>query len=140
GGHALATARKQRACQLGGAGLSRKASCNILTAPEPMHSKNTDGLDICKFDLNAANAELDKAGWVKGSDGVRAKGPVKLKILYQTTVNPVRQKTPAIMKANWEKVGCQVELQSVHAGSFFTNTAPDGANHFWSDVELSSNR
>jgi len=136
---AMATDRNSVAEQLYGGGLSGKASCNILTAPEPMNSKNTDGLDICKFDLNAANAELDKAGWVKGSDGVRAKGPVKLKILYQTTVNPVRQKTQDIMKANWEKVGFQVELKSVPAGTFFTNTSPDGANHFWSDVEMFTN-
>ena len=136
---AMATDRNSVAEQLYGGGLSGKATCNILTAPEPMNSKNTDGLDICKFDINAANAELDKAGWVKGSDNVRAKGGVKLKILYQTTVNPVRQKTQDIMKANWEKVGFQVELKSVPAGTFFTNTSPDGANHFWSDVEMFTN-
>jgi len=136
---AMATDRKSVAEQLYGDGLSGKASCNILTAPEPMNSKSSDGLDICKFDLNAANAELDKAGWVKGSDGVRAKGGVKLKILYQTTVNAVRQKTQDIMKLNWEKVGFQVELRSEPAATFFTNTSPGGANHFWADVEMYTN-
>ena len=136
---AMATDRSSVAEQLYGGGLSGQASCNILTAPEPMNSKNSTSFDICKFDLNAANAELDKAGWAKGADGVRAKGGVKLKILYQTTVNPVRQKTQDIMKANWEKAGFQVELKSVPAGTFFTNTSPDGANHFWSDVEMFTN-
>ena len=33
----------------------------------------------------------------------------------------------------------QVELKSVPAGTFFTNTSPGGANHFWSDVEMFTN-
>ena len=136
---AMATDRGSVAAQLYGDGLTGKGSCNILTAPEPMNSKNTDSLDICKFSLDAANAELEKAGWIKGSDGVRAKGGQKLKILYQTTVNSVRQSTQAINKSNWEKVGFQVELKSVPASTFFTNTSPDGANHFWADVEMFTN-
>src|SRR5207302_67822 len=82
---------------------------------------------------------LQDNGWVKESDGVRAKGGVKLKILFRTTVNSVRQKTQDIMKANWEKIGFQVELASVPSSTFFTNTAPDGANHFWADVEEFAN-
>jgi peptide/nickel transport system substrate-binding protein len=136
---AMATDRQSVATQLYGDGLSGKATCNILTAPEPMNSKNTTSLDVCKFDLAAANKELDDDGWVKGSDGVRAKGGVKLKILYQTTVNSVRQSTQAIMKKNWESVGFSVELKSVPASTFFTNTSPDGANHFWADVEMYTN-
>src|SRR5256712_11887944 len=104
-----------------------------------MNSKNSDGFDICKFDLNAANAELDKAGWARGSDGVRAKGGVKLKILYQTTANAVRQKTQDIMKLNWEKVGFQVELRSEAAATFFTHTSTGGANHFRAGLEMFTN-
>ena len=32
-----------------------------------------------------------------------------MKIKYQTTVNPVRQKTQDIIKASWEKLGITVE-------------------------------
>ncbi len=136
---AMATDRATVATQIYGDGLTGKASCNILTAPEPMNSKGTASLDVCKFDLAAANAELDKAGWVKGSDGVRAKGGVKLEVTYQTTVNAVRQKVQDIMKQNWERVGFKVTLKSVDAGVFFTNTSPDGANHFWADIEMYTN-
>jgi peptide/nickel transport system substrate-binding protein len=136
---AMATDRTTVATQIYGDGLTGKANCNILTAPEPMNSKGTASLDVCKFDLNAANAELDKAGWVKGSDGVRAKGGVRLEVTYQTTINAVRQKVQDIMKANWEKVGFKVTLKSVDAGVFFTNTSPDGANHFWADIEMYTN-
>lgn len=136
---AMATDRATVATQIYGDGLTGKASCNILTAPEPMNSKASAALDVCKFDLAAANAELDKAGWVKGSDGVRAKGGVKLEVTYQTTINAVRQKVQDIMKANWERVGFKVTLKSVDAGVFFTNTSPDGANHFWADIEMYTN-
>jgi peptide/nickel transport system substrate-binding protein len=136
---AMASDRATVASQFYGDGLTGKASCNILTAPEPMNSKTSASLDVCKFDLNAANAELDKAGWVKGSDGVRAKGGVRLDLTYQTTINAVRQKVQDVMKANWEKVGFKVTLKSVDAAVFFTNTSPDGANHFWSDVEMFTN-
>ena len=95
---AMATDRATVAKQIYGDGLTGKASCNILTAPEPMNSKTSAALDVCKFDLAAANAELDKAGWVKGADGVRAKGGVRLEVTYQTTINAVRQKVQDIKK------------------------------------------
>jgi len=58
---------------------------------------------------------------------------------FQTTVNAVRQKTQDIMKANWEKAGFKVTLKAVPADVFFTNTSPDGANHFFADVEMFTN-
>ena len=136
---AMAADRNTVGVQIYGDGLVGKASCNILAAPEPMASKNTANLDVCKFDLAKAEAELQNAGWVKGADGVRAKGGVRLEITYQTTVNAVRQKTQDIMKANWEKIGFKVTLKSVDAGVFFTNTSPDGANKFFADVEMFTN-
>jgi peptide/nickel transport system substrate-binding protein len=69
----------------------------------------------------------------------RAKGGVKLEMTYQTTVNAVRQKVQDINKKNWEAAGFKVTLKSVPADVFFTNTSPDGANHFWSDVEMFTN-
>jgi peptide/nickel transport system substrate-binding protein len=136
---AMATNRAAVAGELYGDGLAGRATCNIITGPEPMASKNTATLDVCKYDLAAANAELEKAGWIKGSDGVRAKGGVKLNILYQTTVNAVRQKTQDILKKDWESVGFKVELRSEPSTTFFTNTSPGGANHFWADVEMFTN-
>lgn len=140
---AMATDRQTIASQLYGDGLSGRASCNALTGPAPMLSKNTDSMDVCKFSIDNANKELDTAGWARGSDGIRHKvvdgKDVKLKILYQTTVNALRQKTQDINKANWEKVGFSVELRSEPSTTFFTNTSPGGANHFWADVEMFTN-
>jgi peptide/nickel transport system substrate-binding protein len=133
---AMATDRKTVAVQIyGDAG---KPGCNIVTGVAEYESKNTTA--FCdKFDVAGAAKMLDDAGWKLGTDGVRAKGGVKLNILYQTTVNAVRQKTQDIMKKNWEAAGFKVELKAVPADVFFTNTAPDGAGHFFADVEMFTN-
>src|SRR6266545_4539693 len=136
---AMAVDRKSMAEQL--YGPAGKATCNIVAAPEDYVSTNTDNLDVCKFDIAKANQLLDEAGWAKGSDGIRAKGGVKMSILYQTTVNPLRQKEQDIVKKGWEQLGIQVELKSVDAGVFFSSDAgnPDTAGHFFTDIEMFTN-
>jgi peptide/nickel transport system substrate-binding protein len=122
-------------------GPTGSATCNILPAPEAVVSKNTDTADVCKLDLDKANTLLDQAGWTKGSDGIRQKGGVPMRLIYQTTVNPLRQKEQDIVKAGWEKLGIQVELKSVDASVFFSSDAgnPDTAAHFYADVEMFTN-
>jgi len=136
---AMAVDRKSMAEQLYGPAGS--ATCNIVTAPTEMVSKNTDSMDVCKYDLAAANKLLDDAGWAKGSDGIRAKDGVKMSVIYQTTVNPLRQKEQDIVKKGWEQLGVQVELKSVDAGVFFSSDAgnPDTSGHFYTDVEMYTN-
>jgi len=95
-------------------------------------------MNVCKFDPAAANKMLDDAGWAKGSDGVRAKGGIKLNVLFATTVNALRQKEQDILKANWEAVGFKVELRSIAGGVFFSNAA-DGANRFYYDLSMFTN-
>ncbi len=133
---AMATNRDLIAQRLYGTDLFGKATCNVLAAPEAVSSPNTKGFDVCKFDLNAANAELDRAGWVKGADGVRAKGGVKLAILFQTNVNARRENTQLILEKDWESVGFQVELRSEPFSTFFLSSSPGGANRFWADVQM----
>ncbi len=133
---AMATDRATVGKELYGDGLAGKATCNIINGPEQYNSTATASLDVCKFDLAAANAELDKAGYVKGADGVRAKGSVRLEMTYQTTNSSVRQSTQTILKKNWEAIGFKVTLKAFPSSTFFTNTSPDGANHFWADVEM----
>jgi peptide/nickel transport system substrate-binding protein len=133
---AMATDRDAIAQRLYGDGVFGKATCNVIAAPETMSSPNTKGFDVCKFDLAAANSELDRAGWVKGADGVRAKGGVKLAILFQTNVNARRENTQLLLQKDWRSVGLQVELRSEPFGSFFLSSSPGGANRFWADVQM----
>jgi peptide/nickel transport system substrate-binding protein len=136
---AMAVDRKSIAGQL--YGPAGQASCNIITSPPDVVSKNTDTMDVCQFDIAKANQLLDQAGWAKGSDGIRAKAGVRMHILYQTTVNPLRQKEQDIVKSGWEQLGVEVELKSVDASVFFSSDAgnPDTAAHFYTDVEMFTN-
>jgi len=133
---AMATNRDAIAERLYGKDLFGRATCNVLAAPEAMSSPNTKGFDVCKFDPDAANAELDRAGWVRGADGVRAKGGTRLKILFQTNVNSRRENTQLLLEKDWESIGFQVDIRSEPFSSFFTATSPGGANRFWADVQM----
>ena len=136
---AMATDRGTIGKELYGDGLTGTTTCNQLNGSPNWESKSSANLAVCKFDPAAANKLLDDNGWVKGSDGIRAKGGIKLKILFGTTVNALRQKTQDILKKNWEAVGFSVELRSVPGGVFFTNTSNDGANKMFYDVTMYTN-
>jgi peptide/nickel transport system substrate-binding protein len=135
---AMATDRTTIGEQLYGNGLTGTSTCNQLLGSDAWTSKNTASEKVCKFDAVAANKLLDDAGWVKGSDNVRAKGGIKLKVLFATTVNALRQKEQDILKKNWEALGFSVELRSISAGVFFSNAA-DGANRMYYDLTMYTN-
>ena len=133
---AMATNRDGIAQRLYGDGIFGKATCNVLAAPEAMSSPNTKGFDVCAFDPKAANDELDRAGWVRGADGVRSKGGVKLAMVFQTNVNTRRENAQLILKKDWESIGFQVEVRSEPFSTFFLNSSPGGANRFWADAQM----
>jgi len=118
-------------------GRAGQATANILVAPERFVSKNTSW----KFDLEEAARLLDEAGWTKGPDGVRQKDGVRMEIVYQTSINPVRQKTQEIIKNAFEQLGIKVELKSIEASVFFSSDPgnPDTYAHFYADIEMFTN-
>ena len=115
-------------------GRTGVASANFLNNPERYRSKTT------KFEFNAAKADqtLEAAGWKKGADGIRAKGNVKLKFVFQTSVNQPRQKTQAIVKDACAKAGIELELKSVTGAVFFGGdfANPDTYQKFWADMQM----
>lgn len=113
------------------------ATANYINNPERFRSKTTK----FEFDVDKANAVLDKAGWVRGADGIRAKDGKKLKFVYQTSINQPRQKTQAIVKQAAQKAGIEMELKSVTASVFFSSDVanPDTYTKFYADLQEYSN-
>jgi peptide/nickel transport system substrate-binding protein len=121
-----------------GYGVAGRPTCNLVPAPAIYASPNTD----CMMqDMDGAKKLLDEAGWTVGADGIREKDGKKFKLLYQTSVNPVRQDFQALIKGWWNELGVEVELKSIDGGVYFGGDAgsPDTFQKFYADVEMYAN-
>ena len=118
-------------------GRTGVATPNFVYNPERFNSKTTK----YEFNVDKANATLDKAGWAKGADGIRAKDGKKLKFVYQTSINQPRQKTQAIVKQACQKAGIDIEVKAVTASVFFSSDVanPDTYTKFYADIQEYSN-
>ncbi|MEH2150895.1 peptide ABC transporter substrate-binding protein [Nostoc sp.] len=118
-------------------GQTGRAVTNILVAPDIYNSTNTK----YEFDLKKAAALLDEAGWKDtNGNGIRDKNGVELKVLFQSSVNPVRQKTQEIIKQSLTSIGVGVELKSIDSSIFFSGDPanPDTLAHFRADLQMFS--
>jgi peptide/nickel transport system substrate-binding protein len=115
-------------------GRGGPAAANFLNNPPRFRSENMRW----EFNLARANEILDQAGWVRGRDGIRAKDGVRLRFVYQTSVNTPRQRTQAVYKQAAQRAGIDLELKSVVASVFFSSDVanPDTYTKFWSDVQM----
>ena len=119
-----------------GYGEAGRPTCNLVPAPEYQNSPNNGW--CLKQDLDQANRLLDEAGWTRGPDGVRVKDGKRFSILYQTSVNSVRQATQALVKQWWNEIGVEVELRQIDPAVFFGGDpgSPDTLQKFFADVEM----
>jgi peptide/nickel transport system substrate-binding protein len=104
---------------------------NILLGIAGATSPNT----TWEFNIEKGKTLLENAGWVLDGD-VRKKDGIPLSITYATTVNDIRQKTQAVIKSDWEKMGFQVQLLQIDAGTFFDTSAGNDQTfyHMYWDV------
>jgi peptide/nickel transport system substrate-binding protein len=115
-------------------GRTGRVTSNILVAPSQFNSSNTS----YAYDLKKAASILDQDGWADSdNDGVRDKDGVQLSVLFQTSVNPVRQETQEIIKRDLESIGVLVENKMIDS-SIYLGSANDNTNtrrHFYADLE-----
>ena len=65
------------------------------------------------YDPAKANATLDKAGWVKGSDGIRSKSGVRASLTYATTTgDQLRERVQQVLVDEWKAIGVEVKIQN----------------------------
>ena len=110
------------------------ATSNFLNNPPRFKSPNTK----YEFNIDKASGILEAAGWKKGADGVREKGGKKMKFVFQTSVNGIRQKEQAVIKQSCQKAGIDLELKSVTAAVFFSSDVanPDTYGKFYCDMQM----
>jgi peptide/nickel transport system substrate-binding protein len=120
-------------------GAAGRPTCNVIPAPSIYVSTAND--ECLTQNIDEANRILDEAGWLPGSDGVRAKDGVRLSILYQTSTNSLRQSTQALVKQWWEQIGVESELRNIDSAVFFGGdpASPDTYGKFYADIEMYTN-
>ncbi|MFC3571119.1 peptide ABC transporter substrate-binding protein [Paracoccus simplex] len=116
-------------------GPAGKPTCTIVPVPAAYAS----GRDECLTqDIAGAKATLDQAGWLPGGDGIREKDGHRLSLVFQTTVNPVRQDVQALVKQWWSEIGVETELKAVDGAAFFGGDPgnPDSQQKFYADAQM----
>ncbi|MEC4806315.1 MAG: peptide ABC transporter substrate-binding protein [Jaaginema sp. PMC 1080.18] len=116
-------------------GPTGDATANFLVLPKEFRSINTR----YEFNLEQAAALLDEAGWVDtNNNGTRDKDGIEMQMIFQTSVNPVRQKTQEIVKQALAKIGVGVELRSIDASIFFSGdpASTDTTERFQADLQM----
>jgi peptide/nickel transport system substrate-binding protein len=115
-------------------GPTGRPIAQLLVAPTIYKSNNIS----YEFNLEKAAALLDEAGWKDtNNNGIRDQDGVEMNIVFQTSVNPVRQKTQEIVKQALESIGVSVELKSIDASVFFSGDPAntETLNHFYADLQ-----
>ena len=132
----LATDRDTVSAQFYSGPPGEPAATDVLVGIPAFDSPNTS----YEFNIDKAKQVLDDAGWVMDGD-VRKKDGIELQVSYSTTINPVRQKTQAVVKQGWEQIGVKVDLKQIDAGIFFDSAAGNDQNlaHFYNDVMMYTN-
>ena len=114
-------------------GNGQPAAINLLNGDPMIESPNTSW----GHDPDRANQILDEAGWTLEGD-VRSKDGVELSVVFAASVNPVRQKSQAVIKANLEAIGMRVAIESIDSAIFFDTAVGNDQNyaHFYWDMNM----
>ncbi|HEX7543288.1 MAG TPA: ABC transporter substrate-binding protein [Candidatus Limnocylindrales bacterium] len=113
---AIKLATDRQAIAAGPLGGNVSVSNNFIS-PLTWYYKNEGGSTAA--DPAAATKLLTDAGWVKGSDGILAKGGVKLELQYCTTTRQVRQDTLKLVASQLNAVGIKADVNAVSATDLF---------------------
>jgi peptide/nickel transport system substrate-binding protein len=107
---------------------------NILAEPDYYASPN----NIFEYNPQRAAELLDEAGWVDSNgDGIREKDGVELRIMFQTSIQPLRQAAQEQVKKDLEAIGFFVELKQIDSSIFLgpPKDTTDTRRQFYADFE-----
>ena len=115
-------------------GRGGKLTTNILVEPAYYASPANS------FDYNPQKAAelLDEAGWIDSNgDGVREKEGVELRLVFQTSIQELRQAAQEQVRKDLEAIGFAVELKQVDASIFLgpPKDTTDTRRQFYADFE-----
>jgi peptide/nickel transport system substrate-binding protein len=99
----------------------------VATSAIPLGWAADDSIPPTPYDPEAANALLDEAGWVMGSDGIRSKDGQKLSIKIMTTTGAeLRLLAQQVMQEQLRAVGIDLVIENVPSSVMFGNWESNG--------------
>ncbi|MGD1929735.1 MAG: peptide ABC transporter substrate-binding protein [Leptolyngbyaceae cyanobacterium] len=116
-------------------GFTGRPTAQLLVAPRPYANPGTVPYE---YNLEKAEALLDEAGWQDtDGDGIRDRDGVDMTVVFQTSVNPVRQKTQTRIEENLQTLGIDVDIKRVRVDDFFSGDPEqtNSINHFYADLQ-----
>lgn len=116
-------------------GFTGRPTAQLLVAPRPYASPGTVPYE---YNLKKAKALLDEAGWTDtDGDGIRDRDGTNMEVVFQTSVNPVRQKTQTLVEESLEELGISVDIKRVRVDDFFSGDPEqtNSINHFYADMQ-----
>jgi peptide/nickel transport system substrate-binding protein len=115
-------------------GRGGRLTTNILVEPSFFASPK----NAFEYNTQKAAQLLEEAGWVDSNgDGVREKDGVELRLVFQTSIQPLRQAAQEQVKKDLEAIGFAVELKQVDASIFLgpPKDTTDTRRQFYTDLE-----
>lgn len=116
-------------------GFTGRPTAQLLVAPRPYANPGTIAYE---YDLEKAQELLEEAGWTDSDgDGIRDRDGQDMAVVFQTSVNPVRQKTQTLVEANLEALGIKVDIKRIRIDDFFSGDPEqtNSINHFYADMQ-----
>ena len=116
-------------------GVMGKATPNFLVAPPEYVSPNNS----YEYNPNQANKLLDQAGWKDtNGNGIRDRNGIEMQMVFQSSVNPLRQKTQTVVKQGLQSIGVGVELKSIDPSVYFSSDSSNNETieHFYADLQM----
>ncbi|MBV8579795.1 MAG: peptide ABC transporter substrate-binding protein [Candidatus Eremiobacteraeota bacterium] len=103
--------------------IRQKVNHNTGTLSEtqvtPVSPMRTDR-PIRPYDVAKANQLLDEAGWVRGTDGIRAKNGAKLNLVFSINTGAAdTDQMIEIIRQSWAQVGVSLEVHHYAQALFF---------------------
>lgn len=100
-----------------GAGAAGQLSTGLVTLEPKACPGDTVSGNMPAYDVAAANAALDAAGWVKGADGIREKDGqrLSLKFIYAQRGGDQLSAAAELLAQQWREVGADVQPSTIAA-------------------------
>ena len=114
---------------------------SLATVPPQACTYDSVSDSVPEYDVDAANALLDEAGWERGADGVRVKDGVRLSLvfLYDNGLGASATAAAELAIEAWEEIGVEVDGRqqddTVLLDALFSTGAWDVS---WVSVNVSS--